>query len=112
MNDIIKGECEVTSELKKLVLMVSESSSTVLLRGETGCGKDVVAQAIHNSSKRKGDLINVNCAAIPSDLLESELFGHERGAFTGAIQQKKGKFEVANGGTIFLDEIGELSMSL
>lgn len=112
MNDIIKGECEVTSELKKLVLMVSESSSTVLLRGETGCGKDVVAQAIHNSSKRKGDLINVNCAAIPSDLLESELFGHEKGSFTGADSQRQGRFELSNKGTLFLDEIGDMPMSL
>ena len=88
MNNIIKGNCEATSELKKLVEMVSISNSTVLLRGETGCGKDVVARAIHQTSKREGELVNVNCAAIPSELLESELFGHEKGAFTGADKER------------------------
>ena len=112
MSEIIKGNCETTNQLKKLVSMVSSSNSTVLLRGETGCGKDIVAQAIHKSSKRNGDLVNVNCAAIPSELLESELFGHEKGSFTGADERKDGKFLIANGGTIFLDEIGDMSSSL
>merc|ERR1712023_94189 len=112
MNNIIKGNCEATSELKKLVEMVSISNSTVLLRGETGCGKDVVARAIHQTSKRKGDLVNVNCAAIPSELLESELFGHEKGAFTGADRARPGRFEQANDGTIFLDEIGDMPLPL
>ena len=89
MSEIIKGKCEATLQLKKLVEMVAKSNSTVLLRGETGCGKDVVARAIHESSKRNGELINVNCAAIPSELLESELFGHEKGAFTGADSKEK-----------------------
>ena len=112
MNNIIKGDCEATTQLKKLVEMVSGSNSTVLLRGETGCGKDVVARAIHHSSPRKGELINVNCAAIPSELLESELFGHEKGSFTGADAQRQGRFELSNNGTLFLDEIGDMPMSL
>ena len=112
IEDIIKGDCEATQQLKKLVSMVSLSPSTVLLRGETGCGKDVVARAIHYSSKRKGQLINVNCAAIPSELLESELFGHEKGAFTGADSQRQGRFELSDSGTLFLDEIGDMPMTL
>ena len=112
MEEIIKGNSEATTELKKLVNLVSKSNSTVLLRGETGCGKDVVAQAIHHSSEREGDLINVNCAAIPSELLESELFGHEKGSFTGADSLRQGRFELSNNGTLFLDEIGDMPMSL
>ena len=112
MSEIIKGKCEATLQLKKLVEMVAKSNSTVLLRGETGCGKDVVARAIHESSKRNGDLINVNCAAIPSELLESELFGHEKGAFTGADSKREGRFEASNNGTLFLDEIGDMPMAL
>ncbi len=112
MSEIIKGQCEATSQLKKLVSMVAKSNSTVLLRGETGCGKDVVARAIHESSKRSGNLVNVNCAAIPSELLESELFGHEKGAFTGADSKREGRFEVSDKGTLFLDEIGDMPMSL
>ena len=112
MSEIIKGKCEATLQLKKLVEMVAKSNSTVLLRGETGCGKDVVARAIHESSDRNGDLINVNCAAIPSELLESELFGHEKGAFTGADSKREGRFEASNNGTLFLDEIGDMPMGL
>ena len=112
MSEIIIGNCEVTQQLKKLVDMVSISNSTVLLRGETGCGKDVVARAIHSTSNRKGELVNVNCAAIPSELLESELFGHEKGAFTGADSKKEGRFEASNEGTLFLDEIGDMPMQL
>ncbi len=112
MTEIIKGKSEATKELKKLVTLVSKSNSTVLLRGETGCGKDVVAQAIHHSSKRQGELVNVNCAAIPSELLESELFGHEKGSFTGADSMRQGRFELSNKGTLFLDEIGDMPMSL
>ena len=112
MSEIIKGSCDATKQLRKLVEMVSVSGSTVLLRGETGCGKDVVARAIHDQSKRKGDLINVNCAAIPSELLESELFGHEKGAFTGADSKREGRFEASNNGTLFLDEIGDMPLSL
>ena len=112
MSNIIKGNCDATSELKKLVEMVSNSNSTVLLRGETGCGKDVVARAIHQTSKREGELVNVNCAAIPSELLESELFGHEKGAFTGADSRREGRFEASDQGTLFLDEIGDMPLPL
>ena len=104
--------CEATVQLRKLVEMVSISNSTVLLRGETGCGKDVVARAIHNQSKRNGNLINVNCAAIPAELLESELFGHEKGAFTGAESKREGRFEASHNGTLFLDEIGDMPLPL
>ncbi len=112
MSKIIKGSCEATKNLIKLVEMVSKSNSTVLLRGETGCGKDVIARAVHESSNRKGKLVNVNCAAIPAELLESELFGHEKGAFTGADSRREGRFEISNKGTLFLDEIGDMPMSL
>tara|TARA_B100000674_G_C37936954_1_gene960752 strand:+ start:770 stop:1846 length:1077 start_codon:yes stop_codon:yes gene_type:complete len=112
MSEIIKGSCEATVQLRKLVEMVSISNSTVLLRGETGCGKDVVARAIHNQSKRNGNLINVNCAAIPAELLESELFGHEKGAFTGAESKREGRFEASHNGTLFLDEIGDMPLPL
>ena len=112
MTTIIKGECEATIQLRKLVSMVAITNSTVLLRGETGCGKDVVARSIHQKSNRSGDLINVNCAAIPSELLESELFGHEKGSFTGADSQRHGRFELSHKGTLFLDEIGDMPMAL
>ena len=93
----------------EMVRQVAPLNSPVLLLGETGVGKDVIANAIHYSSPRKdGPLVKVNCGAIPETLLDSELFGHEKGAFTGAISQKRGRFERANQGTIFLDEIGEL----
>ena len=112
MTNIIKGSCEATGQLKKVVEMVAKSNSTVLLRGETGCGKDVVARAIHDESGKKGNLINVNCAAIPAELLESELFGHEKGAFTGADSKREGRFEASDNGTLFLDEIGDMPMQL
>jgi len=84
----------------------------VLIPGSIGSGKELVARRLHEKSNRaKGPLIEVNCAAIPSELIESELFGHEKGAFTSAIKQRKGKFEQATGGTIFLDEIGDMSLS-
>jgi transcriptional regulator with GAF, ATPase, and Fis domain len=97
----------------KLVNKVIQIDICVLILGESGTGKELIARAIHyNSNRQNGPFVVVNCASIPHDLLESELFGHERGAFTGAIQRRIGKFEQAHGGTIFLDEIGELDQSL
>jgi formate hydrogenlyase transcriptional activator len=93
--------------------MVAPTGATVLIQGETGTGKELIAQAIHDMSpRRNGPLVKVNCAAIPSGLIESELFGHERGAFTGALTQRIGCFERANGGTLFLDEIGDMTPEL
>src|SRR6202008_4046926 len=95
------------------VEQVAPTDSTVLIQGETGTGKELIAHAIHNASSRCGRaLIKLNCAAIPFDLLESELFGHEKGAFTGAIAQKTGRFEMADKGTLFLDEIGDIPLPL
>src|ERR1700736_1296427 len=92
---------------------VAAADSTVLIQGETGTGKELIAHAIHNASPRSGHpLIKLNCAAIPFDLLESELFGHERGAFTGAIAKKIGRFELADKGTLFLDEVGDIPLAL
>jgi len=107
------GKSPQTQKLIREISQVSNSDATVLLRGETGTGKGLVAQIIHLLSHRKSkDFIAINCAAIPATLLESELFGHVKGAFTGAIRDKPGKFELANQGTVFLDEIGELPPEL
>ena len=111
-DELIVGSSAASKDLKKLIDVVAPSSTTVLILGETGVGKELVAQAIHNNSNRTGDLISVNCAAIPSELLESELFGHEKGAFTGADKNRKGRFEMADGGTLFLDEIGDMPLPL
>lgn len=109
----ILGGSRQMQEVIRLVGLVARSRSTVLVTGETGTGKELVARAIHSrSAERAMPLIKVNCAAIPEGLLESELFGHVRGAFTGAVQAKKGRFALADGGTIFLDEIGTLSASV
>ena len=95
------------------VRIVAPTGSTVLIEGETGTGKEVIAQAIHmHSQRRHGPFVKVNCAAIPTELLESELFGHEKGAFTGAVAQRIGRFEAAHGGRLFLDEIGEMPLNL
>ena len=112
LNDMIDGQSPETQSMKNLIAMVSQTDSTALILGETGTGKDIVAQAIHKCSKKKGALVTVNCAAIPSELLESELFGHEKGSFTGADSKKEGRFEASNEGTLFLDEIGDMPMSL
>lgn len=103
------GVSESMAEIAKLILKFGPSNDSVLIRGENGTGKEKVARAIHNHSQRSAKpFIAVNCAAIPENLIESELFGHEKGAFTGAARSRKGHFEAANGGTIFLDEIGEM----
>jgi two-component system response regulator AtoC len=108
----IIGSSPAMQKLYKLIGQTAPTDSTVLIRGESGTGKEVVAYAIHRHSLRSGQrLVKVNCASIPETLLEAELFGHERGAFTGATQRRIGKFEFADGGTIFLDEIGELTPS-
>ncbi len=109
----IVGGSAAVQELLKTIELVAETRSTVLITGETGTGKEMVARAIHDrSGQRDRPLIKVNCAAIPESLLESELFGYVRGAFTGAINNKRGKFALADGGTIFLDEIGTMSPAL
>jgi Nif-specific regulatory protein len=104
------GESRQIAQLKDFIGRVSSADSTVLIRGESGTGKEVVARAIHHHSPRAArPFVAINCAAIPESLLESELFGHERGAFTGAAATRKGKLEVAEDGTVFLDEIGEMA---
>ena len=109
----ILGESIAMRQVFSMISRVASNDSTVILCGESGTGKELAARAIHRiSSRRDAPFIAINCAAIPSDLLESELFGHERGAFTGAASQKKGQIELANGGTLFLDEIGELALPM
>ena len=99
--------------IRDLVAKVAVTNTTVLLRGESGVGKEVVARSIHKASPRAArQFLKVNCAALPAELLESELFGHEKGAFTGAYRQKPGKFEAADHGTLLLDEIGEIPLRL
>ena len=106
----IVGHSRALAEVLEKVRLVAETDSSVLILGETGTGKELIARAIHSSSPRKSrPLIKVNCSALPTGLIESELFGHEKGAFTGATEKRIGRFELANGGTIFLDEIGEVS---
>jgi formate hydrogenlyase transcriptional activator len=111
--DGIVGESEALRSVLAQIEDVASTDSTVLIYGETGTGKELIARAVHNLSARKlGAFVKFNCAAIPTGLLESELFGHEKGAFTGAISQRLGRFELANRGTIFLDEIGEIPLEL
>jgi len=125
-NVYLKDQLDITSERKEFIgisqpfkyvlfkiQQVAPTDASVLIEGETGTGKELVAKAIHKGSKRSNkSFIKVNCASIPENLIESELFGHEKGAFTGAIEKRIGRFEIANGGTIFLDEIGELPLNL
>jgi len=109
----IVGKSPALQRVLHEIAIVAPTDSTVLLHGETGTGKELVARAIHRlSSRSQREFVRMNCAAIPSGLLESELFGHEKGAFTGALMQRKGRFELADGGTLFLDEIGDISLEL
>ncbi|WP_426667386.1 sigma 54-interacting transcriptional regulator [Mucilaginibacter sp. McL0603] len=113
INDEIIGSSPCIQEVYNHISQVAKSTSTVLLMGETGTGKELIARAIHMSSSRADKLmVKVNCAALPANLIESELFGHERGSFTGATERRVGKFELANNGTLFLDEIGEMPLEL
>jgi Nif-specific regulatory protein len=109
----IIGNCHAMRSIYDQIAQVSDSTATVLIRGASGTGKELVARAVHfNSPRRNNAFVCVNCAALPENLIESELFGHEKGAFTGAMQQRQGRFELANGGTIFLDEIGDISTAV
>jgi two-component system nitrogen regulation response regulator NtrX len=110
--DVILGESQKIKEVMGLIHRVAPTDARVLITGENGVGKELVAKAVHRNSKRADKpLVEVNCAAIPNELIESELFGHEKGSFTGATNQRIGKFELADGGTIFLDEIGDMSLN-
>jgi len=112
-NDEMIGECNEMQQIYNIVERTSPTNATVLLNSESGTGKELIARAVHSHSLRKDmPFVVINCGAIPENLLESELFGHEKGAFTGAHQRKKGKFELADSGTLFLDEIGEMAVSL
>ena len=105
------GRSAVMEELRQQVAIAAPTTGRVLIHGENGSGKELVARAIHaRSTRAEGPFVEVNCAAIPEELIESELFGHERGAFTGAVARRRGKFELADGGTLFLDEIGDMSL--
>lgn len=107
------GHCHSIKKLQETIKLLANSDSTVLISGESGCGKEVLAKSLHQTGSRSGKpMVSINCGAIPEDLLESELFGHVKGAFTGAIRARPGRFEIANGGTIFLDEIGDMSPKL
>jgi Nif-specific regulatory protein len=109
----IVGNCGAMRSVYAMIAQVADSPATVLIRGESGTGKELVAKALHYASSRKdAPFIAVNCAALPENLIESELFGHEKGSFTGASAQRKGRFELADGGTLFLDEIGDISLSV
>ncbi|NAX41196.1 response regulator, partial [Vibrio sp. V26_P1S5P106] len=108
----ILGQSEQTEQLKQVIVQFAPSRASVLIEGESGTGKELVARSIHEASERQGPFVPVNCGAIAPELLESELFGHTQGAFTGAKKHREGLFRVANGGTLFLDEIGEMPFNM
>ncbi len=111
--DEIVSQAPIFRKVLDKIRQVAQTDATVLILGESGTGKELIARAVHSNSKRgKRPLVKINCAALPSNLIESELFGHEKGSFTGAITQKIGRFELADGGTIFLDELGEMPLEL
>lgn len=112
LDRILIGRSAAMQQLKQVLSVVAPTDAPVMVQGETGVGKELVCEALHKASGRAGDLVAVNCAAIPADLLESELFGHEKGAFTGADQRRIGRIEQAQGGTLFLDEIGDMPLAL
>ena len=113
VENILLGDSRAMRALRDLVVQVGPSDASVLIQGETGTGKELVAWSIHQASERAGGpFVPVNCGAIPAELLESELFGHEKGAFTGAIANRQGRFELAAGGTLFLDEIGDMPLDM
>ena len=112
IDEIIIGQSAPAKDLKKLIEVVAKAPTSVLVLGETGTGKELVARAIHTASERNGRLVSVNCAAIPSELLESEIFGHEKAAITASDKTREGRVELARGGTLFLDEIGDMPLPL
>ena len=106
------GQSAAMRDVRKLIDIAAPTKTTILIQGETGTGKELVARSIHKLSGRKGNLVSINCSAIPAELMESELFGYEKGAFTGAEKMRQGRFEMASGGTLFLDEIGDMPLPL
>jgi len=110
-NELV-GQSAAMRDVRRLIEIAAPAKTTVLVLGDTGTGKELVARSVHTQSGRKGELISINCSAIPADLLESELFGYEKGAFTGAEKTRHGRFEMASGGTLFLDEIGDMPLPL
>ena len=108
----IIGRSPAAVQLKKLIALIAPSDAPAIIYGATGSGKELVAEALHEESRRKGRFVTVNCAAIPKDLMEAEIFGFEKGAFTGAVKSSTGKFEQAQKGTLFLDEIGDMPADL
>src|SRR2546430_2678206 len=111
-DELVVGKTSAMQEVYKVIGRAAPTDATVLIQGETGTGKELVAKTIHYHSERRGPFVALNCSAIPNELLESELFGYERGAFTGAVERRIGKFEAAAGGTLFLDEIADMSLAL
>jgi sigma-54 specific flagellar transcriptional regulator A len=110
-NELV-GQSAAMRDVRRLIDIAAPSKTTILIQGATGTGKELVARSIHRLSPRKGEMISINCSAIPAELLESELFGYEKGAFTGAEKMRRGRFEMASGGTLFLDEIGDMPLPL